>query len=144
MGGAPYNEQACAEKFGWAAGVAFQIADDYLDIFAVSEEFGKEVYKDIIEQKLGNFVIVNAIRLLGDDDASKLKGYLTDSNLSDEERISNCVPLIEQSKVKEYTMKVAENWSSKAKMDLSTIEFKNEDLRYFLEKIADFSVRRAF
>jgi len=41
-------------------------------------------------------------------------------------------------------MNEAEKWSHKAKMILSTIEFKNEEKKTLLEKIADFSVRRAY
>ncbi|MFX0185189.1 MAG: polyprenyl synthetase family protein [Candidatus Hodarchaeota archaeon] len=144
IGGASLDEQVCSEKFGWASGIAFQIADDYLDIFAVSKEFGKEVYKDIIEQKLGNFVVVQALRLLDQEKADQLKKFLTDPSLSDEERILKCMPLIEVSTAKEMAMKEAEKWAHKAKMVLSTISLKNEDLRAILEKLAEFAVRRAF
>ncbi|NHJ01971.1 MAG: polyprenyl synthetase family protein [Candidatus Heimdallarchaeota archaeon] len=144
VGGASLEEQACAEKYGWSAGIAFQLADDYLDIFAVSEEFGKEVYKDIIERKLGNFVIVEALRLLVPSEAKKLSGYITDENLSDEERIEKCIPLIDKSKAKEEVMKEAEKWAQKAIMTLETVEFKNEDIKDMLVSIAQFSVRRAF
>jgi geranylgeranyl diphosphate synthase type I len=144
IGGASLDEQVCSEKFGWASGIAFQIADDYLDIFAISKEFGKEVYKDIIEQKLGNFVVVQALRLLDQEKANQLKSFLTDPTLSDEERISKCMPLIEASTAKEVAMKEAEKWAHKAKMVLSTISLKNEDLRVILEKLAEFAVRRAF
>jgi len=128
---ASLEEQACAEKYGWAAGLAFQLADDYLDMFAVSKEFGKVIYKDIIEQKLGNFAIVQAFRQLH-------------PSLTDEERVLKCVPLIEKAEVKELIMEEAEKWANKAKMVLSTVELQNEEVRVFLEKIADFSVRRAF
>ena len=144
VGGASLEEQACAEKYGWAAGIAFQLADDYLDIFAISEEFGKEVYKDIIERKLGNFVIVETLRLLEPSDAKMLSEYITDDRLSDKERIEKCVPLINKSKSKEAVMKEAEKWAQKAIMTLRTVEFKNEEIREMLESIARFSVRRAF
>ena len=144
IGGASVNEQMCAENYGWAAGMAFQIADDYLDMFAISDEFGKEVYKDIIEQKLGNFVVIQALMKLKKDDANLLKEYLIDPTLSDEERVRKCAPLIEKSNIKEIVMKEAEKWAHKAKMILRTVDFQNEDLLIVLEKIAEFSVRRAF
>ena len=144
VGGATLEEQACAEKYGWAAGIAFQLADDYLDIFAISEEFGKEVYKDLIEKKLGNFVIVEALRLLDSLESKKLSEFITDENLTDEERIEKCVPLIRKSNAKEAVMKEAELWAQKAIMILKTVEFHNEEFRGMLEKIAEFSVRRAF
>ncbi len=144
VGGASLDEQACAEKYGWSVGVAFQIADDYLDIFSAVDTFGKVIYKDIIEQKLGNFVIVQALKMLNESDAQLLKNNITDNGLTDEERVKKCIPLIEKSQVKKHVMNEAEKWSHKAKMILSTIEFKNEEKKTLLDKIADFSVKRAY
>ena len=144
VGGASLDEQACAEKYGWATGIAFQIADDYLDIFSAVDTFGKVIYKDIIEQKLGNFVIIQALKMLDENNAKILKEGVTDKNLTDKERIEKCVPLIEKSKVKKYVMIEAEKWSHKAKMILSTIDFKDVDRKRLLEKLADFSVKRAY
>ncbi|UCE15033.1 MAG: polyprenyl synthetase family protein [Candidatus Heimdallarchaeota archaeon] len=144
VGGASFDDQTSAEKFGWTVGIAFQIVDDYLDIFATSGKFGKEVYKDIIEQKLGNYVVVRAIKNLEEDEARLLREYLRDPNLSDKDRVGKCVPLIEKSNVKEIVIEEAEKWADEAKTILSSIDFKNEEVRGILEKVVDFTVRRAF
>jgi len=144
VGGASLDEQACAEKYGWSVGIAFQIADDYLDIFSAVDTFGKVIYKDIIEQKLGNYVIVQALKMLNENDAQLLRNNMTDKKLTDEERVKKCISLIEKSQVKKYVMNEAEKWSHKAKMILSTIEFEDEEKKTLLEKIADFSVKRAY
>jgi geranylgeranyl pyrophosphate synthase len=144
IGGASQADQEKAGEYGRAAGIAFQIADDYLDIFAVSDKFGKEVYKDIIEQKLGNFVIVKALQLLQPKDSQLFQKYLTDRKLSDKERVEKCIPLLEKSKVKEVVMKEAEEWSSKAISKLGTIQFKDDSVKTILEKVAEFTVKRAF
>lgn len=144
VGGASDEEQAYAESYGRTVGIAFQIADDYLDMFAISDEFGKEIYKDIVEQKLGNYAVVQALRELNEQEAHILKEHLTNSALSDKERIKKCVPLIEKTKAKEIIIKEAEKWTHKANAILSTVNFKNEELRVVLEKIAEFAVKRAF
>ena len=144
VGGASLEEQACAEKFGWATGIAFQIADDYLDLFATADEFGKVVYKDIIEQKLGNFAIVKTFEKLSQEDSKLLHTYLTSSRLTDDERVSKSLPLIEKANIKEEVLQEAEKWAKKAEMVLRTISLKDEDLREVLEKMTEFSVRRAF
>ncbi|MFX1282261.1 MAG: polyprenyl synthetase family protein [Promethearchaeota archaeon] len=144
VGGASIDEQEVAEKFGWTTGIAFQIADDYLDIFTISDKFGKEIYKDIIEQKLGNFVILQALKAFKEDKAEQLKKHLKDPTLSDEDRINRCLPLIEESNAKETVLEEAERWADKAKTILSSVELKNENLRTILEKLAEFTVRRAF
>ncbi|HID16787.1 TPA: polyprenyl synthetase family protein, partial [Candidatus Bathyarchaeota archaeon] len=45
-------------EFGWKIGLAFQVIDDFLDIYG--EKTGKQKGKDIIEHKLGNAVILFA------------------------------------------------------------------------------------
>ena len=144
VGGASLDEQAAAEKFGWSAGIAFQIADDYLDIFAVSDKFGKEVYKDIIEQKLGNFVCLQTIKALNEEDAKNFQDYLQDSTLSDGDRINKCVPLIEKANVKESIIREAEKWAQEAKTALTTIDFRKEENKALLAQLAEFTIRRAF
>ena len=144
VGGASLEEQACAEKYGWSVGVAFQLADDYLDVFAKSDQFGKAVYKDIIEQKLGNFVVIQAMKLLNQGEANLLKKYLIDPQLSDEDRIKKCLPLIEESHAQQTVMTEAKKWAKKAQMVLKTIEFKNEESHKVLDKIAEFIVKRAY
>lgn len=53
--------------FGYKLGMAFQIRDDTLDIFGDEKEFGKKIGKDIIEKKMGNYVILCAINEMDDD-----------------------------------------------------------------------------
>jgi geranylgeranyl diphosphate synthase type I len=144
VGGASLEEQACAEKYGWSAGVAFQIADDYLDVFTESDQFGKTVYKDIIEQKLGNFVVIQALNLLNQEEAILLKEYLVDTELSDEDRVNKCVPLIEKSNAQQLVKLEAYKWVKKSQMILKTIKLENEEFREVLNKIAEFAVSRAY
>ncbi len=144
VGGASTHDQARVENFGQTMGMAFQIADDFLDIFAISDKFGKEIYKDIIEKKLGNFVIIQILRELKEDEANLFKEYLIDATLSDEERIRKCAPLIDKANVKEIVIKEAEKLANESKMTLSNVNFKNKEQRIVLEKIAEFSVSRAF
>ncbi|MFX0014225.1 MAG: polyprenyl synthetase family protein [Promethearchaeota archaeon] len=144
IGGASLDDQMLAEKFGWAAGIAFQITDDYLDIFAVSDKFGKQIYKDIIEQKLGNFVCVQTIRMLDKNEAVQFQEYLRDPTLSDKDRINKCVPLIEKADVRDIVMKEAKKWAQEAKMALEKSGFDKKEDKLLLEKMADFIVKRAF
>ncbi|MFX0084574.1 MAG: polyprenyl synthetase family protein [Candidatus Hodarchaeota archaeon] len=144
VAGASVEQQACAEKYGWSTGVAFQLADDYLDVFAKSDQFGKSVYKDIIEQKLGNFVVIQALKSLNQKEADLLKEYLVDTQLSDEDRVKKCLPLIEKSNAQQEVMKEANKWVKKAQMVLNTIEFENEEFRIILDKVAEFIIKRAY
>src|SRR5207245_8868714 len=49
-------------EFGWKAGLAFQVMDDVLDI--CGQETGKQIGKDISEDKLGNAATLMALKQL--------------------------------------------------------------------------------
>ncbi|MGO1751814.1 MAG: polyprenyl synthetase family protein [Psychroflexus sp.] len=51
VAGATEEQQAYIYEFGRLLGIAFQIKDDYLDVFGDSAEFGKQLGGDIIENK---------------------------------------------------------------------------------------------
>ncbi|MFX1465522.1 MAG: polyprenyl synthetase family protein [Promethearchaeota archaeon] len=76
---------AAAKQFGMNAGIALQISDDYLDIFGNNHQFGKEYRKDIIEHKLGNFVILYALNQLSEPYKRRLLEILQTDKISEEE-----------------------------------------------------------
>lgn len=51
VGGASDSDQQALYSFGIYLGLAFQLQDDYLDVFGDPESFGKQVGGDIIENK---------------------------------------------------------------------------------------------
>ncbi len=71
--------------FGWNVGLAFQITDDYLDIFGDPEKLGKEPGKDIKEHKLGNVLIVYALSELDEQSKNKILEILRKGSPSDNE-----------------------------------------------------------
>lgn len=80
------NEYVTAAKqFGMNAGIALQISDDYLDIFGNSQQFGKEHRKDIIEHKLGNFVILYALSQLTAPNKHRLLEILQTDEINENE-----------------------------------------------------------
>lgn len=58
LGGAPEKEAVNIYKFGYFLGLAFQIKDDYLEIFGNEESMGKSLGSDIDENKQTILAIV--------------------------------------------------------------------------------------
>jgi geranylgeranyl diphosphate synthase type I len=81
-------------NFGFDLGMAFQIRDDILDIFGDEKEFGKKIGKDIIEKKMGNFVILSAIDQLDENGKNILHSILESSNEVSDEDIATVTSLI--------------------------------------------------
>ncbi|MBD98388.1 MAG: isoprenyl synthetase [Verrucomicrobia bacterium] len=69
-------------QFGLNLGIAFQIQDDYLDAFANSEAFGKQLGGDIIANKK-TFLLLKAYEKANDDDREQLNMLLQSSAESD-------------------------------------------------------------
>jgi geranylgeranyl diphosphate synthase type I len=67
-------------EFGFNLGMAFQIRDDILDIFGDEKDFGKKIGKDIIEKKLGNYVILLAVEKLGAEGERAISDLLESSS----------------------------------------------------------------
>ena len=59
-GGAESNNIQMIDRFGQAIGMAFQLRDDYLDLYADAEKFGKQTGGDIYENKK-NFLFLKAL-----------------------------------------------------------------------------------
>jgi geranylgeranyl diphosphate synthase type II len=71
IGGAPESEQLAIYNFGMSLGIAFQLQDDYLDVFGNPETFGKQVGGDIIENKK-TYLYLQALELTNPADSREL------------------------------------------------------------------------
>lgn len=76
VGGAPEAEQQAIYHFGISLGMAFQLQDDYLDVFGNPETFGKQVGGDIIENKK-TFLYLQALELSAEPEARELRDLYT-------------------------------------------------------------------
>ncbi|MHA1596766.1 MAG: polyprenyl synthetase family protein [Candidatus Asgardarchaeia archaeon] len=130
-----------AEEYGIKIGIAFQIVDDYLDLFAKSEKFGKEIAKDIKEHKLGNIIVIYALSSLDEEKSKKFLGILGKDKLSEEE-VSEAMDLIKETDAAEVALKRANSLVDEAKAILRNLPKK--DARKELEAIADIIVRRTY
>lgn len=71
VGGADQGDAEALYRFGLNLGIAFQIQDDYLDLFGDPETFGKQLGGDILENKK-TFLYLKALELAGDRDRERL------------------------------------------------------------------------
>ncbi len=63
-------------NFGESIGIAFQLHDDLLDVYANPEKFGKQVGGDIIANKK-TFLLIKALELATGEDALELQKWLS-------------------------------------------------------------------
>ena len=69
-------EQQAIYDFGISLGIAFQLQDDYLDVFGNPETFGKQVGGDIIENKK-TYLYLQALELSAEPEKRELRDLYT-------------------------------------------------------------------
>jgi len=74
-GGASQLESDLLYEFGRHLGIAFQIRDDYLDVFGNTEVFGKKIGNDILTDKK-TFLLIKALELSVGKTREDLLGWL--------------------------------------------------------------------
>ncbi len=72
VAGASASDQQALYSFGIYLGLAFQLQDDYLDVYGDPETFGKQVGGDIIENKK-TFLYLKALELAGPEESRELR-----------------------------------------------------------------------
>lgn len=100
--------------FGYNLGVAFQIRDDILDIFGDEKEFGKQIGKDIIEKKMGNFVILSALEKLDSGDKQVIIDLLEGGEVITDEKLAEITVLLTKSGAKTEAEEVEDFYIQKA------------------------------
>jgi geranylgeranyl diphosphate synthase type I len=126
------NEVEQMGEFGYNLGIAFQVRDDILDIFADEKEFGKKVGKDIIEKKMGNYVILSAVEQLGPEDEAVINELLSNPKEITDEDIKIVTELIAKTDARQEAERTADYYIQKALAALDRLP-KNE----YSEKLAE-------
>lgn len=126
--------------FGFNLGMAFQIRDDILDIFGDEKEFGKKIGKDIIEKKMGNFIILSAIEQLDSDDQCTIFGLLTGTSEISETDIATITALIKKTDAESLAQSTASAYVEKAFVSLGKLPRNEYTAR--LKEIANYIIFR--
>ncbi|MFP3216408.1 MAG: polyprenyl synthetase family protein [Vulcanisaeta sp.] len=128
-------------EYGTYLGLAFQVIDDVLDIFGDVKKFGKEIGKDIKEHKLGNAVIVMALRELSDRDRAELLDILGKDSVMEDD-VKRAVEIIARTNARENSLRMATEFAEKAERALDSLP-RNEYVDY-LRELVRFTVTREY
>lgn len=120
-------------NFGKHVGIAFQILDDVLDVYAGDGKFGKQVGGDIISNKK-TFLLLKAFELSNQSQLNQLTNLLNDSLISNSDKVKEVTALYDTLGVKEIAMQEANRHTDLALTHLDTIQansIKKEELKKF-------------
>ena len=120
-------------RFGRGLGMAFQIADDLLDLVGEERTTGKSLGTDLEQQKL----TLPLIRLLQGPEALRVRQILTAATNHRREALR---PLLEESGAVAYALARAEEFAAAARSELTCLP--PSPCRTILEAVCDRVVHR--
>ena len=88
--------------FGLNLGIAFQLQDDLLDVFADQDKFGKRIGGDIVSNKK-TFLLLKALEISDDQTRRLLQDWISKEEFNAEEKITAITDIYNQLNIKEIT-----------------------------------------
>ena len=132
FGKASENEKQKIYDFGINLGLAFQLQDDYLDLYPKSIAMGKTIGGDLLNKKKSIPYLI-AINQGNDTEISEINQWI---NSNKENRVVELISIFEKIKVKEKTEIMITDYFEKSKENLAGItEFDTKSLYNFAEML---------
>jgi geranylgeranyl diphosphate synthase type II len=109
LANASENNQDAIYRFGINLGMAFQLVDDLLDVYAESETFGKEIGGDIQENKK-TYLYLLALQYANENQNLKLKHYFSSNHYNKNEKFNAVKTIFDELNCKEETGKKIDDY----------------------------------
>ncbi len=81
------EDAECLYKFGEQMGLAFQLQDDYLDVYGNPQVFGKEIGGDIVSNKK-TFMLINAFNHANAEQRAELQKWVDAKDFDRKEKVA--------------------------------------------------------
>lgn len=134
LGGASDKEACLLYDYGVQVGLAFQLQDDYLDVYGDPAVFGKKIGGDILCNKK-TYMLINALLLADDRQRAELKRWIDAREYEPQEKIQAVTALYDQIGIRELCDKKITAYFEKAGECLNALEVddcRKQMLREFI------------
>ena len=139
LGGASKEDADHLYRLGECIGLAFQLRDDYLDVYGDPKVFGKKIGGDILCNKK-TYLYINALRLANQEQRAVLDHWATATDINPEEKVAVVTDIYNQVGLPEMSRAIEEHYYSLAKDELealSVCEEQKEVLRQFMAALME-------
>ena len=123
--------------FGIQAGIAFQLQDDWLDVYGDEHSFGKKIGGDICENKK-TFILLKALELSSGEDLTALQEWIRQRDFDPKEKIESVREIFSRSGAAEATKKLMVYYHGQAINTLTKLPIEDpdkEELRNFAGQV---------
>ena len=112
-------------KFGELIGLAFQLQDDYLDVYGDSKVFGKKIGGDIVSNKK-TYMLISAFNQANDKQRAELESWIGKTDFDAEEKITAVTKLYNEMGIGQLAKKKMDYYYEQSKKYLAAISLPEE------------------
>ncbi len=142
IGGASQKDIDHIYCFGEHLGMAFQLQDDFLDVFGDEAKFGKKTGGDIITNKK-TYLYLKAFELAEGEDLQTLKKHFIPNHPNNEEKVKVITEMYKKLGVNKHSEHEINEYYKKAMSSLEEIEC-NTDGKLELKSLAERLIKRDY
>ena len=139
LGGASKEDAEHLYRLGECIGLAFQLRDDYLDVYGDPKVFGKKIGGDILCNKK-TYLYINALRLANEEQRASLDHWASATDIVPEEKIAAVTEIYNQVGLPEMSRAIEEHYYGLAKAELEALSVaadQKEVLRQFMAMLME-------
>jgi geranylgeranyl diphosphate synthase type II len=137
IGNANNSDERHLYAFGENIGLAFQLQDDWLDVYSDVEKFGKVHGGDIAVNKK-TFLYLKALELANDEQCKRLKHYFSSTNFDVDEKFNAILSIYNELNISKHTkseMQKYQNFAMNALSKISVSEHSKQPLKMLAEDL---------
>lgn len=139
IAGASDQDAEALYNFGKHIGIAFQIMDDYLDVYGDMEQFGKRQAGDIYENKKTVLYLL-ALEQATEEEREELK-YWYSKKIDNVDKVHSVINIFRRTKIDEKVLRLIQKHNEIGQDYLNKINLPEEKKRPFIE-LANYLLRR--
>jgi len=141
LAGASESDQTAIYKYGEKVGLAFQLQDDYLDVFGEEAVFGKAIGGDILCNKK-TYMLIKALERADERQRSQLEYWINATQYDDREKIAAVTRLYKEIGIDELATQKIKFYYDESKSYLDAISLPQERKAELIDYVSDMMKRQ--
>jgi len=141
IGGATLKDANLLYNYGINLGIAFQLQDDYLDVYGDVKTFGKKIGGDIVSNKK-TYLLISAIENAKDENKYKLLNLLYNKHIKSHEKIKEVTDIYNDLNIPQVLKEKLHFYHSQAVNNISQVNAKKGDINVFIKLSNNLLIRK--
>ena len=137
LAGASKQDQDYLYKFGEQIGLAFQLQDDYLDVYGDPKVFGKKIGGDIICNKK-TYMLINAYNLANSEQRRELQHWMEAETFNNDEKVAAVTAIYNKVGVDKLANEQITHFFEESKKYLDAVQVDDKrktELRHYVQNM---------